>query len=273
MNVAVTGGSGLIGRAVVELAPARGHVVTSIDRAVWDGAPRGVRCVTLDLADYAAVGAALEGFDAVVHLAAIPSPIGHPDHEVHNNNVVGSYNVLSASAQLGIKRVCLASSVNATGASYSRWPRYDYLPLDENHPTYNEDAYSLSKWVLEQQADMFARRYEHMTIGSLRFHWVTPERPSSAIDDPRRQQSLARQLWGYTKLEAAARSCLDVLDAQYLGHEAFFIVAPDTMMAEPTLDLARRYFPEAELRGEAAGTSGLYDCGKAQRLLGWRHDQ
>jgi len=60
---------------------------------------------------------------------------------VHHNNVVSSYNVLSAAAQLGINRVAQASSVNATGAVYSRWPQYDYFPVDEHHPTYNEDAY------------------------------------------------------------------------------------------------------------------------------------
>src|SRR5580765_2907292 len=89
--------------------------------------------------------------------ALIPSPRGFPDHVVHNNNVVSSSNALSAAARLGIRRVCQASSINATGASYSRWPRYDYFPLDELHPTYNEDAYSLSKWMCAEQGDSFAR--------------------------------------------------------------------------------------------------------------------
>ena len=172
---------------------------------------------------------------------------------VHNNNVVGSYNILRAAAELGIKRVCQASSVNATGASYSRWPRYDYFPLDEEHPTYNEDPYSLSKWICEQQGDSFARRYEDMTIASLRFHWVTPVRPSGHVDDPRREQAWSRHLWGYTRLDAAARACLGSLDAGFRGHEAFYIVAPDTMMDEPTLELLLRHYPEAVLRGDLSG--------------------
>ena len=44
------------------------------------------------------------------------------------------------------------------------------------------------------------------------------------------------------------------------------------MMDEPTLELLRRHYPEAVLRAEFAGTAGLYDCSKAERLLGWRHD-
>src|SRR6202011_523388 len=103
----------------------------------------------------------------------------HADYVVHNNNVAGSYNVLSAAARLGITRVCQASSINATGGAFSRRPRYDYFPLDEVHPTYNEDPYSLSKWICEQQGDSFARRYEHMSIASLRFHWVIEDRAAA----------------------------------------------------------------------------------------------
>jgi UDP-glucose 4-epimerase len=80
----------------------------------------------------------LRGSDALVHLAAIISSVRDPDHEVHNN-VVGSYNALRAAAEVGISRVCQASSVNATGMSYSRQAHFDYFPLDEHHPTYNED--------------------------------------------------------------------------------------------------------------------------------------
>ena len=76
---------------------------------------------------------------------------------VHNNNVVSSYNALRAAATAGVRRVCQASSVNAIGGRFSRWPpRYDYFPVDEQHPTYAEDPYSLSKWICEQQADAIA---------------------------------------------------------------------------------------------------------------------
>ncbi len=54
--------------------------------------------------------------------------------------------------------------MNAIGGAFSQSPKYDYFPLDEQHPTYAEDPYSLSKWVLEQQADAFACRYEWMKI-------------------------------------------------------------------------------------------------------------
>ena len=145
MRIAITGGSGRIGRAVVELALSQGHEVVSIDRALPpdDMVETGVTFVQADMMQYADVEPALHGCDALVHLAAIPSPLRHPEHEVHNNNVVGSYNAMRAAAEHGIARVCQASSINAIGGYYSRRPRYDYFPVDEEHPTYNEDPYSL----------------------------------------------------------------------------------------------------------------------------------
>ncbi len=274
MRIAVTGGSGRIGHAVVELALAQGHSVVSIDRALpAEGAARAeVTFVQANMTQYDDVEQALRGCDALVHMAAIPSPWGQLDHVVHNNNVVGSYNALSAAAQLGIERVCQASSVNATGAAYSRWPRYDYFPLDEAHPTYNEDAYSLSKWICEQQGDSFARRYETMTIASLRFHWVVPDRATVVEYSTRVGDVAAKHLWGYTRLDAAARACLQALTPKFEGHEAFYIVAPDTMLETPSLDLARQYFPNVPVRGDLSGNQAFYDCTKAVRLLGWDHD-
>ena len=48
--------------------------------------------IQADITDYAALENAFRGCDAVVHMAAIPAPGHLPDHVVHNNNVVGSYN-------------------------------------------------------------------------------------------------------------------------------------------------------------------------------------
>lgn len=273
MHIAVTGGSGRIGRAVIDLARAQGHTVISIDQRPpgAEHARPEVPFVQATMTDYTAVERALRGANAVIHLAAIPSPLHHPDYEVHNNNVVSSYNVLSAAQRLGIRRVCQASSVNAIGAAFSRWPHYDYFPIDEEHPTYNEDPYSLSKWICEQQGDAFGRRYEEMTIASLRFHWVVPHLDDITAHLPYLGEVLAKQLWGYTLLAEAARACLLSLTASYTGHEAFFIIASQTMVDTPSAALARQHFSEVPLAHELGGTEGFYDCRKAERFLGWKH--
>ena len=271
MRIAVTGAAGRIGRLTTELALVQGHSVVAIDRP--GGTPvedQRVRPINLDVADYAELHRAVEGCDALVHLAAYPSPHRRPDYEVHDNNVTGSYHALSVAASLGISRVCLASSINAIGGAYSRNPRYDYFPVDELHPTYNEDPYSLSKWISEAQADSFARRYETMTICSLRFHWVVPERSAAVTGDD--SEIARRQLWGYTNYDAAARACLLSLTADLTGHEVFYIVAPDTAIDAESGELARRHFPDTPVTGDLSGTKGFFDCRKATKLLGWRHE-
>jgi UDP-glucose 4-epimerase len=273
MRIAITGGCGRLGSAVIQLALTENHQVVNLDRVpVAERLPQtGVEDHALNLTDYEAFEQALSGCEALIHLAAIPSPVRHPEHVVHNNNVQASYNALCAAVKQDIHPVCLASSINATGGIFSRQPRYDYLPLDENHPTYNEDAYSLSKWIGEQQADSIARRHEQMKIASLRLHGLVPTRRLLDDLDDERTSWAARQLWGYTTLESAARACLQSLTANFKGHEVFYIVAPQTVMDVPSLELKTRYYPDVPVTGDLSGNKGFFNCEKAADLLGWRH--
>lgn len=270
MKIAITGGSGSVGRAIVAEALRQGHSLLNIDRVAPPEPQPGVPFVAAEMSDYDTLVRIFAGCDAVIHMAAIPAPFHHPDHVVHNDNVVGSYNALRAAAENGILRVCQASSVNATGHSYSRAPRYDYFPLDEKHPTYNEDPYSLSKWICEAQADSFVRRYEQMIIASMRFHWVVPSRdlPAANIDRP----GAPKSLWAYTLHSAAARACLLSLTAPIKGHEAFYIVAPETTHPRSSLELAREHYPHVPVTGDLSGHKSFFSSRKAETMLGWKHE-
>jgi UDP-glucose 4-epimerase len=271
MKIALTGGSGGIGRAITPLALNRGHSIVSIDRVAPAAEQAGVSFVLADMSEYDKLVEAFAGCDAVIHMAAIPSPGRHPDPVVHNNNVVGSYNALRAAAEHGIKKICQASSVNAIGHSYSRNPRYDYFPVDEAHPNYSEDPYSLSKWICEQQADSFVRRYEGTKIASMRFHWVVPERARAAQSFTRESANPGKHLWAYTRFDAAADACLKSLDAPFEGHEVFYIVAPDTTVDVPSLELAQQHFPNVPIKGDLSDHNSFFSSAKAERLLGWKH--
>lgn len=272
MKIAITGGSGGIGRAVTNLALKRGDSVVSVDRVAATEQHPGVEYVVGEMSDYDLLVRSFAGCDRVIHLAAIPYPFRHPDHVVHNDNVVGSYNAMRAAIENGIMRICQASSVNAIGHSFNREAHYDYLPLDEEHPNYTEEPYGLSKWICEQQADTFARRYADITIASLRFHWVVTDRElaAKAFNLPTRQAAM--HLWAYTLRDAAARACLLALEAGYKGHEAFYIVAPQTTNPIPSLELHRSYYPDVPIKGGLGGHNAFFDSSKAERLLGWRHD-
>jgi UDP-glucose 4-epimerase len=60
--------------------------------------------------------------------------------------------------------------------------------------------------------------------------------------------------------------------ADFSGHEVFYIIAPHTSSSTPSLELARQYYPNAEIRGDLSGHNGFFDCSKAQRVLNWKHD-
>jgi UDP-glucose 4-epimerase len=274
MRIAVTGGGGELGRTLIPFLIEQGHTTVCIDRVAPAPSPPSAQrpeFVVADTRDFGQFVASVRGCDALIHLAAHRSPLHMIDHVVYADNTVSSYNALSAAATLGINRVCLASSINAIGGAFSRSPRYDYFPIDEQHPTYAEDPYSLSKWVLEQQADAFARRYEGMRIASLRFHSLVEQRQVAADMAQRFGIMVSRHLWAYTSLKSASLACLLALTADFSGHEVFYIVAGQTIVPDLSLDLARQFYPETELRGDLSGNAAFFDSRKAERVLGWRH--
>lgn len=273
MRIAVTGGNGDMGRNLIPYLLEQGHTVVSIDRALPGTHTEGVNPVQADVRDFGQLVASIRECDALVHLAAIRAPVNHPDPVVYADNTISSYNALSAAATLGIKRVCMASSINAIGGAFSRSARYDYLPVDEKHPTYAEDPYSLSKWVLEQQGDAFARRYEWMTIASLRLHWLLHER-SVALHHTATMGTIAKNhLWAYTLLSEASRAVLLSLTADFSGHEVFYITAPVSAAEQTSMELAKEFYPQVEIRGDFSGHTSFFTCAKAERLLGWKHQE
>lgn len=274
MKIAITGTAGRVGRHIALTAVKDGHTVVGMDRIVEADPIKddGYSFSVVDMQDYDQVVKAFAGCDALIHMAAIPSPFRHPDHEVHNNNVIGSYNALRAAVENGIMRICQASSVNAIGLSFSRAATFDYFPIDEKHPSHNEEPYGLSKEICELQGDSFARRYEGIRIASMRFHLVTDARATAAGYFNHLTEESAKHLWAYTLYDAAARACLLSLTASYTGHEVFYIVAPDTTWDTPTLELAQRFFPNVPVTGDLGGNRSFFSSAKAERMLGWKHN-
>lgn len=272
MIVAVTGGSGSVGRPTVDELLKGGYDVRCLDRVT----PEERRCpfYQVDLTDFGQVVGALNGCHAVIHLGAIRSPVGWPPHVVYANNAVSQYNVLEAASTLGIRKVCAASSVNAVGLAYSREPHFDYFPIDENHATRAEDCYSLSKWCGEQLADGFARRHTEMTLVSFRYSAVrSPTSYASWRDSaPDARADNADGLWGYCDNRDIARAHRLAIEAQWTGHEVFFLTAADTVCNTPSRDLAKCYHPDVPIRGDLTGCRSFFDCAKAAKLLGWEHE-
>jgi uncharacterized protein YbjT (DUF2867 family) len=129
MKIAITGGTGFVGRHLARALTARGDEVVLISRGI-DARDSGIR--SLAGASYAAVGtgdaaqlaAAFGGCDAVAHCAGINREIGDQTYErVH---VQGTANVIAAACQAGVKKVLLLSFIRARpdcGSPYheSKW--------------------------------------------------------------------------------------------------------------------------------------------------------
>jgi dihydroflavonol-4-reductase len=126
VRVCVTGGNGFIGSVVVRLLVVAGHEVVCLLRAAANiSRLAGVayQRVEGDVRDAAAMRAAADGADAVVHLAC-PSSWDQIDSPLMREVAVGgTRNVLAAA---GAARVVYVSSAVAIGASD------DARPLDEN---------------------------------------------------------------------------------------------------------------------------------------------
>jgi nucleoside-diphosphate-sugar epimerase len=268
VRIAVTGAAGRLGRPVVARALRAGHEVIAVDLpAALPAEPNDVEWRAADFTELDEVRAALSGADAVVHLGALTSP-RYPEPEVLRTNVGGTYNVLVAAEEHGVRAVCVASSVNAIGGIYSADPRYDYFPVDEEHSSYCEDSYSLSKWLVEQQMAAFARRRPHVPFSALRLHalredFAAAERTSR--DDDRERL----HLWGWTSFDSAAAACLLALRRPVPGAGVYNIVAARTATTTPSAELAGRWYPDVPLRTSLPGTSGFYATEKARIELGW----
>lgn len=159
MKIALTGARGTVGRECVKVCVDAGHHVVEINRNEEEPDQRpNTEMRTADIAnDYRATVAAFQGCDALIHLAAIPTPVGQEDAMVHNNNTNSAFNGFRAAAALGITKMAYASSVNAIGLAYANQPlKFDYFPIDEEAPSRPTDAYALAKIETELQAQSFA---------------------------------------------------------------------------------------------------------------------
>lgn len=173
MRILLTGGSGSVGKAVVDLLVNNRHTVIVIGRRS-DIQIEGAQYQVCDVNDYPSLREVIRGCEAVVHLAAIPNPGVTSPEELFRVNCAGTFNVFQAAAEEGIKRVVQASSINATGQFYGIKPApLHYLPIDEEHPVFSSDAYSFSKRVVEETGEYFWRR-EGISSVAFRLPWVAP---------------------------------------------------------------------------------------------------
>lgn len=271
MKLLITGGGGLLGRWVVkELHSDHEIVVAGLeDTPPPDAVQPGVRYEQADLTDAAEAVRAADGAEAVVHLAAFPSPIGREPEHVFANNMVSAFNVVEAAMRQGARKVIYSSSGSALGFAFSfRDMVPDYMPIDEDHPLRPQDAYGLSKWLGEEILEAATRRGGIRTIVLRPTTVIGPEDYAERV--PRMLESSGGTL-SYVDARDFARAVRAALENTEIEHDRFFITAADAMSREPLAVAFPRRFPGSEaVCAGLTGTEGPISSAKAMRVLGYR---
>ena len=115
VNVLVTGGTGVVGRATVDALLDRGHEVRLFSRHAADDVkewPHRVEAYPGDVANEVEVRGAAEGCDAVIHLTAIVAE-SPPDVTFEKVNVLGTQHLVREAERAGVRRFIYVSSLGA----------------------------------------------------------------------------------------------------------------------------------------------------------------
>jgi nucleoside-diphosphate-sugar epimerase len=184
---------------------------------------------------------ALRSQEAVIHLAASPNPRIAPADVTFQVNVQGTWAVLQAAEDSGVKRVVVASSDAALGLHYNPpgWGP-QYLPIDEDHPLRPVDFYSLSKECTESICRAYANRGKLEVIILRPTHIVFP--PEFPELETRGADVQNYHLWTYITPEDVAQGFCSALDSPNGGHATYFLTAKDGLNTRPTIELLRERY-------------------------------
>jgi nucleoside-diphosphate-sugar epimerase len=267
MLIAVTGGSGYVGTAVVEELLRAGHAVRVLDLEP----PRvgGVEHVPADILEPGALAGGLAGCDRVIHLAAVPAPDRASDRDTLETNVMGTFNVFEAAADAGIGYLVWASSEAVLGVPFEL-NAPECVPIDEGHPCRPESAYALSKVMGEEIARFFARCRGVDSVG-LRFAIVT--HPKEYADFPRDwddARGRAWNLWAYVDVRDAATACRQAVEVACGGARTAIVTAADTVMDRENAELLDEAFPSVARVGPVDGHATLLLHDVASELFGFK---
>ena len=268
-RVLVTGASGRVGRHVVDALAGEREVT------VFDLVPpaQDVPFIEGDVLHLGAVRKAMEGQDAVIHLAAVDLGVPARPEAYFGTNVMGTWNTVQAAREAGIGKVVLASSISAVGVGEMR-PDFppESLPVDEAHAMKPAHAYGIGKLVVEDVARGFAHG------GGIS---ITCLRPVAVVVESNLQRAVERAadpahrwLAAYVTGEDTGRAFAAALeyDAPF---DAMFIAAADSASPVPTLArLGALYGATPPVRdpewfGRDPRASPI-DATRAKQRLGWR---
>lgn len=154
-HIVITGGSGFIGRHLAGALLERGHQVRILDPLAPQIAHPALRWVEGSVQEQDALHTALDGCDAVYHLASTTIPQSSNENPLFDveTNLGGTIRLLEACVAAQVKKLVFASS----GGTVYGIP--EHLPVTENSPTNPLCSYGIVKLAIEKYLLMFQQLY------------------------------------------------------------------------------------------------------------------
>jgi UDP-glucose 4-epimerase len=283
-RILFTGGTGKAGRHVLPWLLNEGYQILNFDLQPF--AHPGIPTLIGDVTDGAQVlnamtshfsrdglksGAAPGPVDAVVHFAAIPRILIHPDNETFRVNVMGTYTVIEAAMKLGIRKVVIASSETTYGVCFAEGDKdFHSFPLEEDYDVDPMDSYGLSKVVNERTARAFAARFRRdiyaLRIGNVIEPHEYSRFPGFVADPPSRK----RNAWSYIDARDLGQIVHLCLQKDGLGFQVFNAVNDTITADQPTAEFLARWCPAVPVTRPLTGDEAPLSNRKAREVLGFK---
>lgn len=285
MKLVLTGAAGRIGRVLVDSLLKSGHDILAIDQRfepAFRGRP-GLRQYVLQLGQPGPVHELFDGAEALVHFGNIPNAGCGPARMVYRENVNANLETLQAAADVGIRKIVFASSIQVVqgtrrlGDEVQQPSGLAFLPMTGALPAQPSNHYGLSKLAGEDLLRMLCRLHADLMAVALRLPWTAGgPTPKHRLDPDHLPPG---NWWGRHHLDEGF-SFLDdaevgplvhaILDNGRPGYDCLLPASDDTQTGWPAEKLADRFFPGVPIRGELSGKFTLVDNTPITEAYGWR---
>lgn len=278
MKVLVTGAAGRLGRHTVTALSELGHEVRATDRVTRAGLP--FRIEVVDLAAPHEAYRVVDGVEAVVHLGNNAGALEGDVHRAFTENVTTNINVFTAAADVGVRTIVFASSIQVVSGSRLASDEgvgscLSYLPMDGDLPPRTGNPYALGKHLSEIMLQHFCRTRPINGI-SLRYPHLCEDRAAgekyisrTGHDRPDRR-TLLDECFTRCTFGDAARLVGAILGADLPGYRCYLPATADRML--PGMDireLLATYYPGVPQRTPITSAEGLVDISRVTAETGW----
>lgn len=289
-HVLVTGGLGFIGSRIVQQLVLKGYRVTVIDKNTdtsrlqdtLSNHPDCLRLVRGDITQPAAIEAAMQGAEAVIHEAAIIGveySLKHPQ-ETAATNVQGTVNLLEYAAKHGVVRFLNISSAAIYGSKYPPPLREELTPAPESPYAASKAAAELfcKSYQVAQGLDVVSLRYFNVYGPGMKGgpYAAVIERFGSQLvrGEPLTIYGDGKQTRDFIHVRDVADATLRALEAPDIGGETINIgTGKETRILDVARLMARIAGCEPELVMEPPRPGDVRfsyaSVDKARELLGW----